>query len=560
MLLVECFIKMLDHMTTLHCCLLFKLSNQLFVIRVCHPFTIEINSFIPQFHVVRPFIMRNYLVLACRQTMRSPQPKGSQIKHANDDGIGWNYLLARITPAKIRSISVSLVLLFLHSPSILQASSHPSPVPAAVIRERTRPSTFRADLTLNSSLEGENKMDSNPQNSADQTEKVCIVGSGNWGSAIATLVGRNCERLQNCDSQVNMWVFEEMIEIEEGSMMKLTDIINSRHENTKYLPGIRLPSNVVAVPDLAEACEGATLLIFVLPHQFLPRLLPTIRAAAHPSCRGVSLIKGLDFDADTKSPVLISKTIEAAMGPDFQCGVLMGANVADEVAAGQMCESTLASDFGSPADELTRLVFDSPPNFHVQHISDVAGAEACGALKNVVALGAGFVDGIEGLGSNTKAALLRVGLREMSKFCHLFFDGIENDTFTQSCGMADLITTCYAGRNRKCAEAFARARAASVIGMCEEKKEEESSQSGYDEIDFACEDAKCERKWLQIEANLLNGQKLQGTLTSKEVYTILESRGLLNGFPLFKTIYQISFQGAPVESIVSGIVVASSQL
>lgn len=209
-----------------------------------------------------------------------------------------NYLLARNTPAKIRSISVPLVLLFLHSPSLLQASSHPSPVPAAVIRERTHPSSkfpsaFRADLTLNSSLEGEKKMDSNPQNSADQTEKVCIVGSGNWGSAIATLVGRNCERLQNCDSQVNMWVFEEMIEIEEGSMMKLTDIINSRHENTKYLPGIRLPSNVVAVPDLAEACEGATLLIFVLPHQFLPRLLPTIRAAVHPSCRGVSLIKGL---------------------------------------------------------------------------------------------------------------------------------------------------------------------------------------------------------------------------------------------------------------------------
>ena len=145
-------------------------------------------------------------------------------------------------------------------------------------------------------------MDSNPQNSADQTETVGMVGSGNWGSAIATLVGRNCERLQNCDSQVNMWVFEEMIEIEEGSMMKLTDIINSRHENTKYLPGIRLPSNVVAVPDLAEACEGATLLIFVLPHQFLPRLLPTIRAAAHPSCRGVSLIKGLG--KSSVSPVL----------------------------------------------------------------------------------------------------------------------------------------------------------------------------------------------------------------------------------------------------------------
>mmetsp|Transcript_6729 Transcript_6729/g.9502 ORF Transcript_6729/g.9502 Transcript_6729/m.9502 type:complete len:142 (+) Transcript_6729:259-684(+) len=136
-------------------------------------------------------------------------------------------------------------------------------------------------------------MDSNPQNSAEQIETVCIVGSGNWGSAIATLVGRNCMRLDNCETRVNMWVYEEEVQVEDGSTQKLTDVINTKHENVKYLPGISLPSNVVAVPDLAEACEGATLLIFVLPHQFLPKLLPTIRQASHPSCRGVSLIKGL---------------------------------------------------------------------------------------------------------------------------------------------------------------------------------------------------------------------------------------------------------------------------
>jgi len=168
----------------------------------------------------------------------------------------------------------------------------------------------------------------NPQNIDDnETDRVCIVGSGNWGSAIATLVGKNCERLEHFETDVNMWVFEEMVDV-DGTPQKLTEVINTSHENVKYLPGIPLPSNVIAVPDLAEACRDATLLIFVLPHQFLPRLLPVIRENAHPSCRGVSLIKGLDFDQETKLPILISKSIEEAMGDGFQCGVLMGANVA----------------------------------------------------------------------------------------------------------------------------------------------------------------------------------------------------------------------------------------
>jgi len=336
------------------------------------------------------------------------------------------------------------------------------------------------------------------------------------------------------------WVFDEEVQTnEDKATRKLSEVINEKHENIKYLPGIKLPENVVAVSDIEEACRDATLLIFVLPHQFLPPLLDSIRHVVHPSCRGVSLIKGMDFDKKLKTPVLISCQIEKVMRKstplrNFKCGALMGANVADEVAKGQVCETTLACDFGkgSGLNERTRLIFDSQ-TLRVQHVTDIAGTEVCGALKNVVALGAGFVDGLDHLGGNTKAALMRVGLLEMVEFCKYFFPGVSDHTFLQSCGLADLITTCYGGRNRKCAEAFARKR------IADKKKWHEEE---------------CESLWKKVENELLNGQKLQGTLTCKELYMVLASRNLLDSFPLTKVIFSIAFQGVSVERIVDGIV------
>ena len=159
--------------------------------------------------------------------------------------------------------------------------------------------TSNSPLTMRDSTKYHQKLNAESTN----LDRVCIVGSGNWGSAIARIVGDNCKKLPQFHNQVNMWVYEEYVSVpsdtasntggNDVTSLKLSEVINTRHENIKYLPGIKLPTNVVAVADLAEACQDATLLIFVLPHQFLPKLLPTIRASAHPACRGVSLIKGI---------------------------------------------------------------------------------------------------------------------------------------------------------------------------------------------------------------------------------------------------------------------------
>lgn len=124
------------------------------------------------------------------------------------------------------------------------------------------------------------------------TDKVCIVGSGNWGSAIATIIGQNCACFDCFETKVNMWVFEEEVLYNRKSW-KLSELINTHRINSKYLPGVQLPSNIYAQPSLEEACRDATLLVFVLPHQFLPKLLPRIRKVVSPTCRCVSLIKGL---------------------------------------------------------------------------------------------------------------------------------------------------------------------------------------------------------------------------------------------------------------------------
>ena len=207
--------------------------------------------------------------------------------------------------------------------------------------------------------------------------------------------------------------------VDEG-YRPLTEVINEKNENVIYLPGIPLPKNIVATPDVKTCVTDATMLVFVIPHNFLAPIVPRMEGKFAKGCIGISLIKGIEFEKGGKfQPILISDLLAQEMkkaegSPDVNMSVLMGANVANEVAAGDFAEATVGCTDRQTGLKWCKLF--NTDDFSVNAVEDVAGAELCGALKNVVALGAGFSDGL-GFGGNTKAAIIRIGLKEMVRAC-----------------------------------------------------------------------------------------------------------------------------------------------
>lgn len=434
-------------------------------------------------------------------------------------------------------------------------------------------SNINNDIIRNLSTTKQRSEVHNPHSSA--LERVAIIGSGNWGSVAARIVAQNVARNpQTFAPEVSMWVYEEKIQASKQEIQavfdqidrdhlgkidlhklqlaardvgldlnhnelqsmidmldkkhkkeidfnafyhwwthasghhhkafkNLTELINRENENIKYLPGIKLGRNVSAKPQLIDAVRNATTLIFVTPHQFIKKICQDIRQAGVidlNKAKAISLIKGMEVTENGFE--LISELIHRELHVD--CSVLMGANLANEVALEHFSEATIGYKNENHAKIFHQLF--NTPYFDVNTINDVEGVEMCGTLKNIVALSAGFVDGLK-LGNNTKAAVIRVGLVEMMRLSHAMFPTVQPQTFLESCGVADLITTCFGGRNRKCAEAYVLAH----------------GKKTFDDL----------------EKELLNGQKLQGVLTSHEVQAVLRKKNWEKQYPLFTTINRI---------------------
>lgn len=348
--------------------------------------------------------------------------------------------------------------------------------------------------------------------------RIAVIGSGNWGTTLAKVVAENtAEKPHLFHKEVTMWVFEEEI---QGQ--KLSDIINTTHENVKYLPDIKLPENIIANPDLVDTVKDADLLIFNIPHQFLPSVCKQLAGNVKPHVRAISCLKGLEVGP--RGCKLLSQSITDNLG--IYCGVLSGANIASEVAKQKWSETSIAylipQDFRGPGKDIDRSTLEElfhRTYFHVRVIDDVIGASIAGALKNVIAIGVGLVEGA-GWGDNAKAAIMRIGIKETIRFGKYYrnfgIDSLnppETSTFTEeSCGVADLITTCSGGRNVKVARYMVQHNVSA---------------------------------W-EAEKVLLNGQSSQGIITSKEVHDLITTFRINKEFPLFEAIYKVIYEDADV--------------
>ncbi|MDH4230084.1 MAG: NAD(P)-dependent glycerol-3-phosphate dehydrogenase [Nitrospirota bacterium] len=264
---------------------------------------------------------------------------------------------------------------------------------------------------------------------------VAVIGAGSWGTALAAV-------LAGAGHRVTLWCREPTV----------ADAINRERANTAFLPGAALPEGIRATADLAAAVAAARdLVVWVVPSQFSRRVLAEAAPALAAGVPVVSATKGIEVE--TLLPV--TGVFEEILGPGVRdrLAVLSGPSFAREVVQGAPTAVAVAAWQAEVAERVQSLFGTSM--FRVYTNDDPLGTQIGGALKNVVAIAAGAVEGL-GFGSNTQSVLITRGLAEITRLGVRL--GANPATFAGLAGMGDLVLTCTGGlsRNRQVGIALGR--------------------------------------------------------------------------------------------------------
>lgn len=256
--------------------------------------------------------------------------------------------------------------------------------------------------------------------------KVAVLGDGGWGTALAMVLH---ERHVN----VTLW----------SPFPEYADELSRSRRNRKFLPGVEIPGGIAVTSDMEEASK-ADIILSVIPSKYLRRIMIELKAFSLPGTPVVSATKGIEDNT------LLTATgvIEDVLGK-VPIAVLSGPSHAEEVAR-RMPTTVVATSIDK---DLARRIQDllSTDRFRVYTHGDVRGVELGGALKNVISIAGGIVEGL-GFGCNTKSALLSRGIVEMGRLGEAM--GAQRSTFFGLSGIGDLMTSCFSpyGRNRQVGE------------------------------------------------------------------------------------------------------------
>lgn len=321
-------------------------------------------------------------------------------------------------------------------------------------------------------------------------KQISILGAGSWGTGLAFhLAGKG--------HPVKLW----------AKRYALVKDINLNRENKRYLPGIKLPENINITDDLEKTLAGSDYIVFCIPsHSFrgaLKKSLPYINKEA----LIVNTAKGIEEDTLLRMSEVFTE--EAGLKRTENYVMLSGPSHAEEVAL-KMPTAVVAASYSHPAAELAQDLF-MRENFRVYTNQDITGVEIGGALKNVIALGTGIIDGLSG-SDNAKAALMTRGLTEIARLGVVMH--ANPLTFTGLAGLGDLIVTCTSmhSRNR---------RAGMEIGRGKTLPE------ALDKVNMVVE----------------------GVRTTRAAHSLAERWGV--EMPITEQMYQVLFQELPPATAVS---------
>ncbi|NNJ52852.1 MAG: NAD(P)H-dependent glycerol-3-phosphate dehydrogenase, partial [Ignavibacteriaceae bacterium] len=264
---------------------------------------------------------------------------------------------------------------------------------------------------------------------------------GGWGTTLAILLHYNGHK-------VTLWEYQKSYARE----------LNKKRINKDYLPGIKIPDEIIITPDLDESADDKNLIVLAVPSQFLRKVVKKINYSSIRDAVLVSVSKGIEKDSlMTMSQMLLD--VQSSMSEN-QIGVISGPSHAEEVSH-RTPTAVVAASVDVEASKTIQAAFVTS-YFRVYSSTDILGVELGGAFKNIIAIGAGIIDGA-GFGDNTKAAIMTRGVAEISRLGLAM--GARPETFAGLSGMGDLIVTCMSkhSRNRYVGEQIGKGKKLNAV-------------------------------------------------------------------------------------------------